>query len=206
MRISFLSTMLTFALGVVLASSQAWASILMPIDFPEPNDDPTVITPSTTPKLEISDNDNLNASDVEVLVMTGGLLFELYKQDVGGAESGSFAGSYTTSFFNDPDDPEDATITWVVGEPKFNSVELFLLVKDGNQDPAQYLFNVSEWDRMTTLMLDDFWPDQGAISHIAFYGGEGPDTQDVVPEATSLVVWGVLAAVCGVGARRRRFV
>ena len=69
-----------------------------------------------------------------------------YKQDVGGPEGGPFAASYSTSFFNTPSDPADATISYISG-PKITAEDIYLLVKDGNHDPTGYLFDISgmEW-------------------------------------------------------------
>jgi hypothetical protein len=96
---------------------------------------------------------------------------ELYKQDVGGAESGPFAGSYNTVFLDTPAEPSGATITYTGGP--IIPEDAFMLVKDGNQDPAWYLYNLTAlgWDGMDQLDLSGFWPNQGAISHISFYSG-----------------------------------
>ena len=69
------------------------------------------------------------------------LVGEVYKQDVPEEgedlpdDTGTYADSYVTEFFNDPDDPEDATITWE-GPLSINSLCTYLLVKDGRQDPS----------------------------------------------------------------------
>jgi hypothetical protein len=103
-----------------------------------------------------------------------------YKQDVGGGEEGPFASSYSTEFFNTPTDPQEAVITYGSG-PVITGEHIFLLVKDGNQDPSYYFFDITTWNGTETLNLSGFWPDQGAISHVAIYtcppgGGNGvPD-------------------------------
>jgi hypothetical protein len=110
-------------------------------------------------------------------------LDELYKQNVGeGGDSGSLAGSYETTFLNDPTDPSGALIEYVSGPI---AEDAFLLVKDGNQTPAWYLFDLSGWDGMETLELSGFWPDQGAISHVTLYGGT-----TTVPEPGTLLLLG----------------
>lgn len=93
---------------------------------------------------------------------------EVYKQDQGGSESGSHAGNYSTAFFNTPSDPEDALITW--DGPGFVSCpSCYVLVKDGNANPAWYLIDISSWDGMEDLDLQNFWPTQGAISHVSIF-------------------------------------
>lgn len=113
-----------------------------------------------------------------VLALTG-YGDECYKDNVGGSESGPLAGSYQTEYFNSPTDPKDATITYMGGAVA--APEVFLLVKDGNQDPAWYLFNLTSmgWNGTDTLELNEFWPNQGAISHVALYCETGHGVPDV---------------------------
>lgn len=113
---------------------------------------------------------NLHASDVESITGDTGLT-ELYKDNVGGVEEGlaNFMASYDTTYYNTPLDPMDADITWVGGDVMADAS--WLVVKDGNQEPIWYIFDISSWDGMETIELRNFWPNQGAISHVAIYGG-----------------------------------
>jgi hypothetical protein len=107
-------------------------------------------------------------------------LVEIYKQDVGEGESGPLAGSYTTTFNG------DLSGGTIVYDPDGAIAEdAFLLVKDGNNSPAWYLFDLSGWDGEETLVLSGFWPDQGGISHVTLYGGT-----TTVPEPGTLLLLG----------------
>ena len=120
----------------------------------------------------------------------------VYKQNVGGSEEGTYASSYSTSFFNSVSDPEDATISFVSGS-YITASNIYLLVKDGNHTPAGYLFDISGWDGKVDLVLTDFWPNGGAISHVSIYAsGVG------VPDGgTTLMLLGI--ALAGLIAARR---
>jgi hypothetical protein len=93
----------------------------------------------------------------------------LYKSDVDGGEEGALAGSYQTTYSNTPSDPSDARITYT-GGAYIGGEDVWLLVKDGNQKPAWYLFELDEWDGKEVLILECFWPKKGAISNVSLYG------------------------------------
>ena len=121
----------------------------------------------------------------------------LYKDNVGGDEEGSFTDNYTTVFSLTASDPSNADITWDGGA--FMTDAKWLEVKDGNQDPYTYLFDISSWDGMMALDLNNFWTGEGAISHVAIWGG---DTTTSLPEpgALSLLAIGLV----GIAWIRRR--
>jgi hypothetical protein len=124
-------------------------------------------------------------------------LTDLYKSEVPSGEEGSFQNSYSTVYDNDPNDPADATITH--DGPNTITNAAYLFVKDGNANPGWYLFDISGWDGTTTIVLEGFWPQQGAISHISIYGGGGNRVPD---GGATVALLGV--GLLGLGAIRRK--
>lgn len=126
----------------------------------------------------------------------------IYKQNVGGGESGSLAGSYKTTFSNPANDPSDALIKYTGGN--IVGPTAYLLVKDGNHSPWWYLFNLTSlgWNGTDDLVLSGFWPNGGAISHVALYG---PCTTVKTPDGgSSLILLG--AALSAIGLVRRKLI
>lgn len=129
---------------------------------------------------------NPDVGDFSTITGSISLLDEYYKMNVGGSEEGSFQGHYTTIFSNTPSDPADATISWDGGSA-IKCPECYLKIKGGAaHDPIWYLFDIGSWDGRMDIMLSGFWPNNGAISHVAIWGLEGQ-----VPEPGPL---GLLAA------------
>jgi hypothetical protein len=144
------------------------------------------IDPATTPNcgspICIAATGNQTAQPQIDAAIAGflGTATELYKANVGGAEEGSLAGSYET-VFNPATNPTGATITYVGGS--IVAPPSWLLVKDGNAEPAWYLFHLNDgvvgWDGTETLVLENFWAGTtGAISHVTLYGTPGTSVPD----------------------------
>lgn len=119
----------------------------------------------------------------------------LYKQNVGGSEEGSFAASYTATFNGDA---SGGTIVYS-GGPSIACPSCYLAIKDGNQLPSYYFYNLSAWNGTETIELRGFWPNQGAISHVSIWG-KGSGGQ--IPEPVTLGLLGV--GLLALGAVRRR--
>jgi hypothetical protein len=118
-----------------------------------------------------TDNSNLSPTQIGTAHSLGSLSL-LYKAEVGGSDSGTFADSYDTTFADTASDPSGATVHYL-GLPNLvpTANPLYLYVKDGNQTPAYYVFDISNWNGMEDLILEDFWPQQGAISNLQILGG-----------------------------------
>jgi hypothetical protein len=135
---------------------------------------------------------NPSAQEISDLVNGGGQLLEVYKQNVGDiGDTGKYASSYETTFFP-PTDPDGALITWV-GSPapyiEVDGVPAYLVVKDGNQIPSVYIFDLAElgWNGQDAILLQSFWPNGGAISHVSIYD---PPPHTAVPEPATMFLLG----------------
>jgi hypothetical protein len=126
---------------------------------------------------------------------------ELYKQNAGEAtDSGGFSGSYSTSFSPNDADASGFTITYGGGSA-ISANPVYLLVKDGNQNPAWYLYDITGWNGTDVITGSGFWPAGGAISHVSIYGT--PGTPPSVPDGgLTLALLG--ASVAGLGVLRRK--
>ncbi len=125
-----------------------------------------------------------------------------YKAEVDdGSEEGIFAGSYTTTFDNAPNDPQDALIEYVIGQLAMNcSGGCYLAIKDGNADPGYYFYDLTGWNGTDSIEMTGFWPQQGAISHVAIWGVHPPEFDVAEPATLGLLGLSLL----GFGMARRR--
>ena len=126
----------------------------------------------------------------------------LYKSNVSGttglgADEGPYASSYKTLFSNTAADPSDALISYLGGSA-ISCGTCYLLVKDGKQSPAHYLFSLNGWNGTESITLTGFWPYKGAISNVSIHAGAATK----VPEPASLLLLSIGAV--GVAALRRR--
>lgn len=133
-----------------------------------------------------------------------GSLSLLYKSDVSGtsgigSDSGSFAASYMTTFSNTATDPANALIDYISGA-SITCPDCYLAIKDGNQTPSYYFYNLASWNGTEDIILRDFWPQQGAISHVSIWGK--PSTS--IPEPGIVLLLGIGLLGLLVTARRQQ--
>jgi hypothetical protein len=121
----------------------------------------------------------------------------LYKDNYGGVEEGmaNFMASYDTTYFDTPADPSGALLEYIGGDVMAGAD--WLIVKDGNQSPSWYLFDISSWDGIEDIEMSGFWPTQGSISHISVF-----DDTSSVPEPSILAL--ISLGLVGIGFIRRK--
>jgi hypothetical protein len=121
-----------------------------------------------------ADNSNLNTiSEINSAFGTSYAdLMLLWKGETDSSPAGQ-DGSLVDSYEWNVDNPANSgTIDYVEGEDTASCPTCLLVVKDGDSEEAQYLFDLGSWDGVEQIALTDFWPDkEDAISNVAIWGG-----------------------------------
>jgi hypothetical protein len=142
-------------------------------------------------------------ADLAMQVPGFGTMTNQYNADPKNGESEAYDPYYNTAFNSGN---SGATITWVgPGNIVSDFGKVYLYVKDGKFSPQAYLFDLLayNWDGMDQLVLQNFWPNQGEISHLAFYAGD-PRESPEIPEPMTFVAWSLGLVMCGAAGLRRR--
>jgi hypothetical protein len=125
-----------------------------------------------------------------------------------------FNGLYEfTPAWNSSEDFFGGDITWS-GSAYFDTQTydcLYLIVKDGGQDPAAYAFDLlnldifsptppyETWNGTDTLHLTNFWIGDGSISHVEIRGCGGTP----IPEPATMLLLGTgLIGLAGIGRKK----
>lgn len=174
------------------------------------------ITPTTKVQWQGKDPGNPDENSIGTIVGSSLTFEKLYKHDYGEGEDADalFWDSYETTYTTDGDSgPEDATVTYVPGKSFISGWHTYLVVKDGQGktvDPWWYVFDllnveyikddgtigIIAWDGKEDIILEGFWPDQGALSHVDIYGV-------AVPEPATLFFLGL--SFVGIAVAHRRY-
>jgi hypothetical protein len=156
---------------------------------------------------QLGDPSQNNVEAAFQLACATGDATQLYKSDfrrgyTSGANTGSFASSYITTFDwleSAGDDPGRALIRYVYEQLAISGFDrLFVLAKDGNHDPSYYGWDISGWNGTEVLDIQAWNNIQGAISNVSIWGSRSVSVPE--PGALSLLGLGLL----GLGLSRRR--
>ena len=106
-----------------------------------------------------------------------------------------------------------STISYV-GGPSISCPECYLAIKDGNQVPSYYFYDLSAWDGISDIIMTGFWPGKGAISHVSIWGGPGEEEGEeeggqeeegsTIPEPASVLLIGLGMAAVAARMRQRK--
>lgn len=163
-----------------------------------------VLTPSTPGVIPSNAPSNCQPGCVESAFGVTGLQ-NLYRAEYLGDESGSYENSYNTDFGNWDFlfDPSNATISHRNGRSDIDCGGCYLSVKDGNNTPRFYFFDISSWNGSEDISLRSFWENgPGSIQQITIWGGGTKVVK--VPEPSTLALFGLGLLAAGLARRRKR--
>jgi hypothetical protein len=181
------------------------------------------LTPADT-TCTTTDNSNLSGSALYSLLdgcfdVTATALNLIYKANVSetstnpSSEEGTHALSYSATF-SPVGDASGGSIVFATGQTAFNCLECYLVVKDGNHEPAQYFFDLTGWNGTDNIDLSGFWAGagragRGAISNVAIHGVVGtvpppPPPPSSVSEPASFLLISAGFAMAAVRLRRTK--
>jgi hypothetical protein len=136
-----------------------------------------LITAGTTTPALFGDNNSQSEINALIAPLVGSTAFDYKGIPAGNTEDGPFASSYTTTYGIGGLDVASFQITYDGGS-FISGGDIYLLVKDGNNSPNWYLYDITGWNGQETIQGQNFFSNQGNLSHVSIYGNGGSRVPD----------------------------